>query len=118
MRAEWPLATASGSLAERSKCSENQEPITWLPPRPRFPHNQSAHTRLPRLRALVTASSSIPTQPERAYAVIANYQTGHHRILPEQFSGLTVERGGIGAGTIIRFDLRLLGRKQRHRAAR
>ena len=70
-----------------------------------------------RANHLVTASSSIPTQPERAYAVIANYQTGHHRILPEQFSGLTVERGGIGAGTIIRFDLRLLGRKQRHRAA-
>ena len=54
--------------------------------------------------------------PERVYAAIANYHTGHPRILPKQFSAMTVERGGIGAGTIIRFNMRVFGRTQPFRA--
>src|SRR5215472_16891793 len=66
---------------------------------------------------IISASAIIPARRERAYSLIANYQDGHPRILPKQFSNLIVEQGGIGAGTIIRFQMTLLGRKQSFRAA-
>lgn len=66
--------------------------------------------------ALISASASIPASQERVYSVIADYRNGHPRILPPQFSDLTVERGGVGAGTVIRFQMRLLGKTQSFRA--
>ena len=48
--------------------------------------------------------------------MLANYRDGHARILPRQFSGLVVEQGGIGAGTLIRFEMSVLGKKQTFRA--
>ena len=54
---------------------------------------------------------------ERVYATIANYHTEHPRILPKEFSGMTVESGGIGAGTIVRFNMRVFGRTQTLRSA-
>jgi len=66
---------------------------------------------------LVTASAVIPARRERVYALIANYHDGHPRIVPKQFSGLVVEQGGIGAGTVIRFQISVFGRKQTFRAA-
>jgi len=48
--------------------------------------------------------------------LLANYRDGHARILPRQFSGLVVEQGGIGAGTLIRFEMSVLGKKQTFRA--
>jgi hypothetical protein len=66
---------------------------------------------------LVSASACIPADPERVYAVIADYREGHPRILPPQFSGSTIEKGGVGAGTAIRFQMRVLGRTQSFRAA-
>jgi len=66
---------------------------------------------------IVSASATIPARRERVYSLIANYQDGHPRILPTQFSGLVVEQGGVGAGTVIRFQMRVLGRKQTFRAA-
>ena len=60
----------------------------------------------------VTASAIIPARRERVYALLANYRDGHPRILPKQFSELTVEAGGVGAGTVIRFQMNLPGRKQ------
>ena len=66
---------------------------------------------------IVTASAIIPARRERVYSLIANYHDGHSRILPKQFSGLTVEQGGVGAGTIIRFQISMLGKKQTFRAA-
>lgn len=65
----------------------------------------------------VAASARIPAAPARVYQVLADYQHGHREILPDRFSDLTVERGGVGAGTIIRFRLRLGGRVQTFRAA-
>ena len=64
----------------------------------------------------VSASARIDAPPRRVYDIIANYRTGHPRILPRQFRNLTVEQGGIGGGTIIRFDVRVLGRTQSFRA--
>jgi len=66
---------------------------------------------------VVTASAVIPARRERVYALIANYHEGHPRIVPKQFSGLVVEQGGIGAGTVIRFQMTVFGRKQTFRAA-
>ncbi|HTT25229.1 MAG TPA: SRPBCC family protein [Candidatus Sulfotelmatobacter sp.] len=68
-------------------------------------------------RHIVSASALIPARRERLYSLIANYNDGHPRILPKQFSGLVVEEGGVGSGTIIRFQMSLLGRKQTFRAA-
>ena len=65
----------------------------------------------------MSASAVIPARRERVYSLIANYNDGHPRILPKQFSGLVVEQGGVGAGTIIRFQMSVFGRKQRFRAA-
>ncbi len=65
---------------------------------------------------VITASAIIPARQERVYSLIANYLDGHPRILPKQFSNLMVEQGGIGAGTIIRFQMSLLGKKQHFRA--
>lgn len=61
---------------------------------------------------IVSASAIIPAAPEQIYGVIADYRNGHPYILPPQFSDLFVEQGGVGAGTVIRFRMRLLGRTQ------
>jgi len=66
---------------------------------------------------VVSASAIIPARRERVYSLIANYNDGHQRILPKQFAGLTVEQGGVGAGTVIRFQMTLFGKKQNFRAA-
>lgn len=64
----------------------------------------------------VSASAIIPARRERVYSLLANYRDGHARILPKQFSDLVVEQGGIGSGTVIRFRMTLLGRKQNFHA--
>jgi hypothetical protein len=66
---------------------------------------------------IISASAIIPARRERVYSLLANYHDGHARILPKQFSGLVVEEGGIGSGTVIRFQMTLLGRKQTFHAA-
>jgi len=65
----------------------------------------------------VCASASMNAAPECVYATIADYYIGHPRILPKQFSGMVVESGGIGAGTIVRFNMRVFGRTQAFCAA-
>jgi len=66
---------------------------------------------------IVSASAIVPARRERVYSLIANYNDGHPRILPKQISNLTVEQGGVGAGTVIRFQVSILGKKQNFRAA-
>ena len=66
---------------------------------------------------IVSASATIPARRERVYSLIADYNDGHPRILPKQFMSLVVEQGGVGAGTIIRFQMRVFGKKQTFRAA-
>src|SRR5271167_1706157 len=65
----------------------------------------------------ISATAVIPARRERVYALIANYNEGHPRIVPKEFSDLVVEQGGVGAGTVIRFQMTLLGKKQTCRAA-
>lgn len=58
-----------------------------------------------------SASSVIPAPAARIHDFIADYRNGHPRILPPQYFGaLTVERGGRGAGTRIRFEMKAFGR--------
>ena len=64
----------------------------------------------------VSVSAIIAARRDRVYSLLANYRDGHARILPRQFSNLVVEQGGIGSGTVIRFQMTLLGKKQNFNA--
>ena len=65
---------------------------------------------------VISESARIAAPADRIYAIIADYHNGHPRILPKQFSGLTVDKGGVGEGTVIRFQMRSYGRMQKFRA--
>lgn len=61
--------------------------------------------------ALIQAPASV------VYEIIVDYRDGHPRILPRPpFVSLEVERGGRGAGTIVRFEMTSFGRTQAFRA--
>src|SRR5215510_10711701 len=59
---------------------------------------------------VVSRTAEIGAPADRLYGIIADYRNGHPRILPPAFTGLTVEAGGVGAGTRIRVGMRVLGR--------
>ena len=66
----------------------------------------------------VTASALVEAPAETVYAILADYRDGHPHILPRKyFTGLKVERGGYGAGTVIRFGMRAFGKTREARAA-
>jgi hypothetical protein len=66
---------------------------------------------MPTHRLSATALLHVPAA--RVYATLADYRTAHPRILPRPpFGALTVEQGGVGAGTVITFDLTLGGRQR------
>ncbi len=59
----------------------------------------------------VAANRRIDAPAAAVYAVFADYREAHPRILPRSFfTGLTVERGGVGAGTVLRVSGRFGGR--------
>ena len=65
----------------------------------------------------IKVSRIIQEAPEKVYAIIADYHNGHPLILPKPyFVSLEVEEGGYGAGTLIRFQMKLMGRLQTFRA--
>jgi hypothetical protein len=65
----------------------------------------------------VEASAIIDAPVERVYGIVADYRGGHPRILPPKyFTGLEVETGGVGAGTVIRFGMKVLGQTRTLRA--
>jgi hypothetical protein len=71
---------------------------------------------MPRHR--VSASAVVRAPAGRVYAILADYRHGHPRIVPRPpFGPLEVEQGGTGAGTVVRFQMRLLGRTRTFRAA-
>lgn len=58
----------------------------------------------------ISASARIPAPADAVYRLIADYRSGHPRILPARyFHELRVESGGQGAGTVIRFAMRVGG---------
>lgn len=63
----------------------------------------------------IEASRRVAAPPSAVYGIIADYRDGHPRILPPRaFAWLRVEAGGTGAGTRIRFGLRVLGRMEEY----
>ena len=61
----------------------------------------------------LSASKLISSPAQRVYDLIADYRNGHPRILPKPyFVSLEVEQGGYGAGTIIHYQMQLMGRIQ------
>jgi hypothetical protein len=59
----------------------------------------------------VEASAVISARPEELYAIIADYKVGHPAILPKpEFTELTVEKGGVGAGTVLQVAVKIWGR--------
>ena len=61
----------------------------------------------------ISASKLIPAPTRKVYDLIADYRDGHPRILPKPyFVSLHVEEGGYGAGTVINFQMQLMGRIQ------
>jgi ribosome-associated toxin RatA of RatAB toxin-antitoxin module len=57
----------------------------------------------------VEESRIIDAQPQRIYDVIADYDVGHKAILPKEFTDMTVEQGGKGAGTVVRLTVKVMG---------
>lgn len=65
----------------------------------------------------ISASQLIHAPAKRVYAIIADYEQGHPRILPKPpFVSLAVEQGGIGEGTVIYVQMRVLGQTRPFRA--
>src|SRR5258706_9640241 len=61
----------------------------------------------------VSSVEVLNARPEDVYATIADYRNGHPNILPKgSFYDLQVEQGGYGAGTIIRFKMKVFGTEQ------
>jgi hypothetical protein len=57
----------------------------------------------------VEAAAHVDAPPDRVYGIIADYDAGHPSILPKAFRNFSVERGGVGAGTVIRFEVHTFG---------
>ena len=69
-------------------------------------------------RHTVEASAEIAAAVERVYGIVADYREGHPRIVPPSFfTGIEVEQGGYGAGTVIRVGVRIAGMRTSFRAA-
>lgn len=61
----------------------------------------------------VEVTEIINARPEKIYGILTDYHTGHPSILPKPyFTYLTVEKGGIGAGTEIRVGMAVFGVKK------
>ena len=65
----------------------------------------------------ITVSQVISAPSEKIYSLIADYREGHPKILPKpHFLSFEVEEGGVGAGTIIAFQMDVMGKTQDFRA--
>ena len=70
------------------------------------------------MRVVAVSKPALIRAPSRAvYSLISDYRVGHPSILPRRYFGrLEVEQGGSGAGTIIRYEIRVFGATRRIRA--
>lgn len=65
---------------------------------------------------LARFSGDVPASPREVYDILADYRSRHPMILPAaHFGRVVVDRGGRGAGTVVRFRMHLLGRTTDHR---
>jgi hypothetical protein len=63
----------------------------------------------------IEAEGPVAAPAERVYAILSDYKQHHPRILPPAFSDLVVEQGGVGAGTVIRFKMKVGGQTRESR---
>lgn len=63
----------------------------------------------------VEASRIIDAPADAIYAVLADYRVSHPAILPKAFTGIEVEQGGRGAGTIAHAYMQVMGQKLHYR---
>lgn len=63
----------------------------------------------------VTADRSVGAPPELVYRLIADYREHHPEFLPPAFSRPVVVEGGVGAGTVVTFDVTAGGRTRGYR---
>ncbi len=61
------------------------------------------------------AEGLVGAPAERTYELISDFRQHHAKFLPPAFSNLEVERGGVGAGTIITFTATAGGRSRNYR---
>lgn len=72
------------------------------------PVGAKRHTEMNTLHVEYTAE--IEAEPDVIYGIFADYRTSHPAILPKQyFKALTVEQGGVGAGTVVSGTVRVYG---------
>lgn len=63
-----------------------------------------------------SVSKLINASPKIVYSIIADYRDAHPKILPKPpFVSLVVEHGGLGAGTVARVQMKVMGRTQTFR---
>jgi ribosome-associated toxin RatA of RatAB toxin-antitoxin module len=63
-----------------------------------------------------SVSNLINASPKIVYSIIADYKDSHPKILPKPpFISLVVERGGLGAGTVARVQMKVMGKIQTFR---
>lgn len=63
----------------------------------------------------VEESRIIDAPAETIYATLADYRVSHPAILPRAFSGVEVERGGTGEGTIAHAHMKVMGQQFHYR---
>jgi hypothetical protein len=64
----------------------------------------------------VAVSATINAPTTEVYPILADYRNHHPHILPKAyFTGLEVEEGGTGAGTVFQAGLKMMGQEQRFR---
>jgi hypothetical protein len=68
-------------------------------------------------RIRIVEEAPIGATPALVYGLIADYRQHHPRFLPPAFSDLTVEQGGVGAGTVFTYTFKLAGRTMHPRTA-
>jgi hypothetical protein len=68
-------------------------------------------------RIFASESATIDAPADRVYGLIADFHNGHPLIVPPKyFSDMEVLRGGVGAGTIVRFKMHVMGMTRTMRA--
>jgi uncharacterized protein YndB with AHSA1/START domain len=63
----------------------------------------------------VSAERDIDAPPREVYRYLADMREHHPRFLPPAFSDFQVETGGVGAGTVTRFNVTAGGRTRSYR---
>jgi hypothetical protein len=63
----------------------------------------------------VMAEGPVGAPADRVYELISDHRNHHPRFLPANFSNFEIERGGVGAGTIMTFTLTAGSRSRNYR---